>query len=211
MNVRLLITDDHELVRAGLMHLFEGTDGIEVAGQAANGEELFSVLLTTQVDLLLLDMDMPGENGLELIRHIKRDYPDLLMLILTMYDDPEVVFRAIQAGAAGYICKDCSPQSLIEAIRKVTTTGKYLSASMAEKLAYASSLPGVRDIKSILSNREMEVFRLLVEGMSNDEISKQLYISDRTVSAHKINLLNKLGMKNIVDLVRYAFQHKLFS
>lgn len=211
MNVRVLITDDHELVRAGLVHLFEGAIGIEVAEQAANGEELLLKLQTTRVDLLLLDMDMPGENGLDLIRHIKMDYPDLLMLILSMHDEANVVYRAIQAGASGYICKDCSPQVLVEAIHKIMATGKYLNPLMAEKLAYASLLPESKSVESILSNRELEVFRLLVEGKSNDTIARQLFISDRTVSAHKTHLLSKLGLKNIVELVQYAFQHKLFS
>lgn len=211
MNVRILITDDHELVRAGLVHLFEGELGVEVAGQAANGEELLLKLQSTPVDLVLLDMDMPGENGLDLIRHIKKDHPDLLILILSMHDEVSVVSRAIQAGASGYIGKDCSPQVLVEAIHKVVSTGKYLTPLMAERLAYASASPEAKDVESILSVRELEIFRLLVEGNSNDAISKQLYISDRTVSAHKINLLNKLGLKNIVELVHYAFQNKLFS
>ncbi|MFA6972432.1 MAG: response regulator transcription factor [Gallionella sp.] len=211
MNVRVLITDDHELVRAGLVHLFEGGLGIEVAAEAANGEELLLKLRTTQVDLLLLDMDMPGENGIDLISHIKRDYPGLQILILSMHNEVSVVSHAIQAGASGYICKNCSPKTLLEAIHKIMSSGRYLDALMAEKMAYASSSPAPENVESILTNRELEVFRLLVEGKSNDDISRQLYISDRTVSAHKTNLLHKLGLKNIVELVRYSFQHKLFT
>ena len=211
MNVRVLITDDHELVRAGLVHLFEGGLGIEVAAEAANGEELLLKLRTTQVDLLLLDMDMPGENGIDLISHIKRDYPGLQILILSMHNEVSVVSHAIQAGASGYICKNCSPKTLLEAIHKIMSSGRYLDALMAEKMAYASSSPAPENVESILTNRELEVFRLLVEGKSNDDISRQLYISDRTVSAHKTNLLHKLGLKNIVELVRYSFQHKLFN
>ncbi|MDO8207921.1 MAG: response regulator transcription factor [Gallionella sp.] len=211
MNVRVLITDDHELIRAALVHLFNGALGIEVAAEAADGEELLLKLRTTQVDLLLLDLDMPGESGIDLIDHIRRDYPDLLILILSMHDEVSVVSRAIQAGASGYICKNCSPKILLEAIHKVMLTGKYLSPLMAEKLAYASSSPDPKNLESVLSNRELEVFRLLVEGKSNDEISMQLFISEKTVSAHKTNLLHKLDLKNIVQLVRYSFQHKLFT
>lgn len=211
MNVRVLITDDHELVRAGLVHLFEGALGIEVAAEASNGEELLLKLRTTQVDLLLLDMDMPGESGIDLIAHIRRNYPDLLILILSMHEEVSVVSRAIQAGASGYICKSCSPKTLLEAIHKIMSSGKFLSPLMAEKLAYASSTPDPKNIASILSNRELEVFRLLVEGKSNDDISRQLFISEKTVSAHKTNLLNKLCLKNIVELVRYSFEHKLFT
>jgi len=144
MNVRVLITDDHELVRAGLVHLFEGGLGIEVAAEAANGEELLLKLRTTQVDLLLLDMDMPGENGIDLISHIKRDYPGLQILILSMHNEVSVVSHAIQAGASGYICKNCSPKTLLEAIHKIMSSGRYLDALMAEKMAYASSSPARR-------------------------------------------------------------------
>lgn len=210
MNVRVLITDDHELVRAGLVHLFAGGIGIEVAAEAADGEELLLKLRDTPVDLVLLDLDMPGEDGIHLIAHIRRDYPDLLILVLSTHNEVGMVSRAIQAGASGYICKNCSPQILLEAIHKIISSGRYLSPLMAEKLAYSSSSPDPKDIASILSNRELEVFRLLVEGKSNEEISRQLFISDRTVSAHKTNLLNKLCLKNIVELVRYSFQHKLF-
>lgn len=209
--MRILITDDHELVRAGLVHLFEETMDIDVAGEAANGEELLLKLQTTQVDLLLLDMDMPGENGLDLIRHIKLDYPDLLILILSMHNEVGVVSRAIQSGASGYICKDCSPKTLLEAIRKIISTGKYLSPSMAEELAYAAIPSYAKDAQSVLSARELEVFRLLVEGNNNEAIARQLFISDRTVSSHKSNLLNKLRLKNVVELVHYATQHKLFA
>jgi DNA-binding NarL/FixJ family response regulator len=211
MTVRVLIVDDHEIVRAGFVQFFENTLGIEVAAEAANGEELFLKLQTTQIDLLLLDMEMPGEAGLDLIRHIKTDYPDLRILIVSMHQDLTIVARALQAGASGYICKDCSPKMLVEAIHKIMSTGKYLSPMMAEQLAYASSFAEPSDNSFLLSNREMEVFRLLVEGNSNDEIAGLLFISDRTVSTHKTNLLNKLKLKNTVELVHYALQHKLFT
>jgi DNA-binding NarL/FixJ family response regulator len=156
-------------------------------------------------------MEMPGEAGLDLIRHIKKDYPALRILIVSMHQELTIVSRALQAGASGYIGKDCSPTMLIEAIHKIMSTGKYLSPLMAEKLAYAASFSEPGDIELLLSNREMEVFRLLVEGKSNDTIAAQLFISDRTVSTHKTNLLNKLKLKNIVELVHYALQHKLFN
>lgn len=211
MSVRVLIVDDHEIVRAGFAQFFEGTMGIEVAAEAANADELFLKLPGTQVDLLLLDMDMPGESGLDLIRHVKNDYPDLRILIVSMHQELSIVSRAIQAGASGYICKDCSPKMLVEAVHKIMSTGKYLSPLMAEQLAYASSFAESSDVSLLLSNREMEVFRLLVEGQSNDAIARQLFISDRTVSTHKTNLLNKLKLKNSVELVHYALQHKLFT
>ena len=211
MAIRLAVTDDHELVRAGLIQYLGASPGIEVAAEAANGGELLEKLRATQVDLLLLDMSMPGKNGVDLISYIKSIYPDLLILVLSMHDEVNTVLRAMRAGASGYICKDCSPQTLLEAIRKVVATGKYLSPLMAERLAYAFTSPDPGNIALTLSDRELEIFRLIVEGKSVSEIAEQLFISDKTVSTHKCNLLCKLELKGVADLVRYAIEHKLFS
>lgn len=209
--VRLAIADDHELVRAGLIQYLSGSSGIEVIAEAANGDELLEKLGASQVDLLLLDMSMPGENGIDLISHIRSIYPRLLILVLSMHDEISIVMRAMRAGASGYICKSCSPQVLLEAIRKVVATGKYLSPLMAEQLAYASTSPDQSNIELVLSDRELEIFRLIVEGKSVSEIANQLFISDKTISTHKGNLLGKLGLKNVAELVRHAIEHKLFS
>lgn len=211
MAIRLAVTDDHELVRAGLIQYLGASPGIEVAAEAASGVELLEKLRATQVDLLLLDMSMPGKNGVDLISHIKSIYPGLLILVLSMHDEVNTVLRAMKAGASGYICKDCSPQTLLDAIRKVVATGRYLSPLMAERLAYASTSPDPGNIELILSDRELEIFRLIVEGKSVSEIAEQLFISDKTVSTHKCNLLCKLELKGVADLVRYAIEHKLFS
>lgn len=211
MVIRLAITDDHELIRAALVQFLGSSPGIEVIAEASSGGELLEKLRATQIDLLLLDMSMPGENGAALIGHIKNIYPDLLILVLSAHNEVNTVMRAMKAGASGYICKDCSPQTLIEAILKVVATGKYLSPLMAEQLVYTSTSPDPNNIELILSDRELEIFRLLVEGNSVSEIAEQLFISDKTVSTHKSHLLCKLGLKDIAELVRYAMQHELFS
>lgn len=211
MAIRLLITDDYELVRAGLIQFFKMSPDIEVVGEAANGEELMEKLRIAAPDLLLLDLSMPGKCGIDLISYIKTLYPGLLILVLSMSDDVNTVTRAMKAGASGYICKDCSPQALLEATRKVATTGKYLSPSMAEQLAYASTSPNPAYIELTLSDRELEIYRLIVDGKSLSEIASQLFISSKTVSTHKGHLLEKLGLKNVAELVRYAMQYKLFS
>jgi len=211
MAIRILITDDHELFRAGLTQYLSMSPDIEVVAEAANGDELLNKLLSTTPDLLLLDLSMPGENGADLISHIKRIYPDLLILVLSMHNEVSTVMRTMKAGASGYLWKDSSPQNLIEAIRKVIATGKFLSPSMAEQLAYASTSPDPDNIELILSDRELEIFHLIVDGKSLSEIARQLFISDKTVSTHKHHLLGKLGLKNTVELVRYSMQHKLFS
>jgi DNA-binding NarL/FixJ family response regulator len=211
MAIRLLITDDQELVRAGLVQYLGMSPDIEVVAEAANGVQLLKKLSTTQVDLLLLDLSMPGECGNELIAHVRKIYPGLLILVLSMYDEVNTVLHAMKAGASGYITKDCSPQTLLEAIRKIVATGKYLSPVMAEQLAFASTLHAPDNIELILSDRELEIFHLLVQGKSIGEIANQLCISDRTVSTHKSHLLGKLGFKNTVELVRYSMQRELFS
>lgn len=210
MVIRLAITDDHDLVRAGLVQYLGASPGIEVIVEAANGAELLEKLRTTVPDLLLLDMSMPGESGIDLISHIKSIYPCLLILVLSMHDEVNTVMRAMKAGASGYLCKDCSPKILLEAIRKVIATGKYLNPMMVEQLVYAATSPDPSNIELILSERELEIFRLIVEGKSIGEIGEQLFISDETVSAHKYNLLCKLELKGVAELVHYAIEHKLF-
>lgn len=210
MAIRLAITDDHQLVREGLVQYLGMSPDIEVVVEAANGEELLEKLRVAAPDLLLLDMTMPGKSGVDLIGHIKSLYPSLSILVLSMHNDANMVLRAMKAGASGYICKDCSPHALLEAIRKIVATGKYLSPQMAEQLAYASTLPDSDGLELTLSDRELEIFRLIVDGKSVSEIAEQLFISDKTVSTHKSNLLNKLGLRNIAELVRYALENKLF-
>lgn len=213
MVVRVMIIDDHNLVRAGLSRFLNESAGIEVVAEASNGEELLQKLRTVQADLLLLDMTMPGLSGAELITRIKSLYPALHILVLSMHDETQVVSSALKAGASGYICKDCSPKVLLDAIQKTMETGKYLNPEMAEKLAFFStSTPAGPDaVELMLSDREMEIFRLIVEGKNISEIAQQLFISDKTVSTHKARLLKKLGLKNTVELVRYSMQQKLFG
>jgi len=211
MAIRLAITDDHHLVRDGLIQYLSMSPDIQIVAEAASGEEILEKLRATTPDLLLLDMTMPGKSGVDLLGHIKCLYPDMLILVLSMHNEVNMVLRAMKAGASGYICKDCSPQTLIEAIRKVISTGKYLSPQMAEQLAYASAVPEAENIEHILSARELEIFRLIVEGRDIGDIANQLFISDKTVSTHKSHLLNKLGLKNTAELVRYAMEHQMFA
>lgn len=209
MAIRLLITDDYALVREGLVQFLSMSPDVQIVAEANNGDELLEKLPITTPDLLLLDMAMPGKCGVELVSQIKSRYPDLKILVLSMYDDASIVLRAMKAGASGYISKNCSPQDLLDAIRKVAATGKYLNPQMAEQLAYASAVQDPDDIELILSEREREILRLIVEGKRVSEIAEQLFISDKTVSTHKSHLLRKLGLKNVAELVRYALQREL--
>ncbi|MBI5437512.1 MAG: response regulator transcription factor [Nitrosomonadales bacterium] len=209
LTIRLMITDDHALVRAGLAQFLGHSPGIDVVAEASGGAELLEKLRATRIDLLLLDMTMPGISGEDLIARIKSIYPDMHILVLSMHNESQVAMRAMKAGASGYICKDCSPQTLLEAIRKVAATGRYLDAAMAERLAYAAASNGQDSVGHGLSERELQVFRLIVEGKSINEIARQLFISDKTSSTHKCNIHGKLGLKSVAELVRYAIEHKL--
>jgi len=209
MTIRLFITDDHNLVRAGLVEYLGTAPDIEVIGEAANGDELLKKLPTTIADVLLLDLIMPGLCGTELITKIRNTYPGLRILVLSMHNEPQVVMRALRAGASGYICKDCKPQTLLEAIRKVSITGKYLSPAMAEQIAFYPVPLNQNPIEISLSKRERQIYHLIVDGKNIREIARKLAISDKTVSTHKYNMLNKLGLKNVAELVRYAMQDNL--
>lgn len=211
MAIRLMVIDDHELVRAGMVQFLESFPDIEIVAEASSGDDLLEKLSSIHVDLLLLDMSMPGWEGANLIRHIRAIHPEILIMVVSMHDETQTVLGAIKAGASGYICKSCSPSALYAAIKKIVATGKYLSPSMAEQLAYASTFPDSSTAGSLLTDREMEILRLVVEGKSVNDIARRLFISNKTVSTHKHNMLCKLELNGIADLVRYAIEHKLLT
>lgn len=209
--IRLLIADDHAIVREGLKKILALTRDIGVAAEAANGAEIIQRLRgAANVDLLLLDMVMPGVSGVDLIERIKAYRGDLPILVLSMHNEPQVAFRAIKAGAAGFISKDSEPEVMLEAIRKVAGGGKYMDAELAERLAFDAIQPQHRALHALLSDREFEVFRLLVAGKRVNEIADQLAISNKTVSTHKQHLMEKMKVGSVAELVRYAVQHNLF-
>ncbi len=210
---RLMVTDDHELIRSGLVQFLSTLPDIQVVAEASCGAETLEKLRVNNIDLLLLDLTMPGISGVELVSRVRSAYPNLRILVLSMHSDTQTVLRTMKAGASGYITKNSSPQKLLEAIRKVVVSGKFLDADMAEQLAFASSsAPSPEgDVDLILSEREMQIFRLIVDEKCIKEMANELSISDKTVSTHKAHILAKLGLKSVADLVRYAIQGKLFS
>jgi DNA-binding NarL/FixJ family response regulator len=199
------------MIRAGLTQFLGSSPDIEVVAEASCGAELLKRLPVVKIDLLLLDLSMPGECGIELITHVKNIYPELRILILSGQDDIQLVRRALQAGASGYICKTCSPTDMLEAVLKIVATNKYLSPLMAEQIAYSAAGFVSTDVEMILSDRELEILPLIVQGKSVNEIASQLFITDKTVSSHKAHILHKLGLKNSVELVTYVAQRNLFS
>lgn len=201
--IRLIIADDHPIVRGGLKHLFELSLEINVVAEADNSRQLMSLLQDNEVDLLLLDLNMPGFSGIELITHVCAQYADLPILVLSMHNELQVVARALKAGASGYLTKDNEPEILLSAIRKVAAGGRFIDPKLAENLIFEFNGFDEKKPHEKLSEREFEVMQLLAGGKSVNEIADVLFISNKTVSTHKTHLLKKLHLNNITELVRY--------
>ena len=209
--IRLVIADDHAIVRGGLKQIFALAPDLEVVGEAVNGAEVLDGLRQRAFDLLLLDINMPGLSGPDLIARIKAQRPDLPVLVLSMHNEPQVAARMLKAGANGYITKDCEPDILLAAIRKVAAGGKYIAPELAEKMVFDVTSTAQRAPHALLSDRELEVFRLLTSGKSVNDIAEQLCISNKTVSTHKVRLMEKLNLSSMADLMRYAMENGLLG
>ncbi len=209
--IRLVIADDHAIVRGGLKQIFALVPDFEVVAEAVNGSEVLDCLRLAPFDLLLLDLNMPGISGADLIRRVKAHRADLPVLVLSMQNEPQVAARMLRAGADGYITKDCEPDILLAAIRKVAAHGRFIAPDLAEKMVFDVTSTGQRPPHSLLSNREYEVFGLLARGKSVNDIAAQLAISNKTVSTHKVRLMEKMNLSNMADLLRYAMENKLYG
>ena len=209
--IRVLLADDHTLVREGLRQLLGATADIRVEGEAATGDEALALLKANDYDLAVLDMSMPGLSGIELIKRVRLEKPRLRMLVLSMHAEQQYAARALKAGASGYLTKDSASAQLAGAIRKVAAGGVHISETAAAQLVSAAGGAYVGDAAphTRLSDREFEVFRLLVEGQGPTEIAERLHLSVKTVSTHKTRILEKLEMESTADLVRYAVEKKL--
>jgi DNA-binding NarL/FixJ family response regulator len=207
--IRLLIADDHAIVRSGLAQIFALTTDVHVAGEACNGLEAMALLRQQSFDVVLMDLNMPGISGSELIERVKAQQSGLPILVLSMHDSPQVAAQALRAGADGFMTKDCEPEVLLSAIRKVAAHGRYIAPDIAVKIAFDASTPDQREPHLDLSARELTVLRFLTQGLTVKAIGAQLSISSKTVSTHKVRLMEKLGTPSMADLMRYAIEHKL--
>ncbi len=208
--IRIVIADDHTIVREGLKRLVSSAPGMQVVGEAADGTQTLERVRELVFDVLMLDLSMPGRSGMELIKLVHAENPKLRILVLSMHQELQYAVRAIKSGASGYLTKESAPEQLEQAIRKVALGGAYISAEVAQQLALGA-MPGASRAAphESLSDREFEVFRLLVAGLSATDIAERLTLSVKTVSTHKSNLMAKLGLNNVSDLVRYAMKHGL--
>jgi DNA-binding NarL/FixJ family response regulator len=212
--LRVLIVDDHGIVRAGIKSLLDGQSDIEVAGEASGGEEAIEKAKELRPDLVLMDIAMPGMNGIEATRRIKEELPDTAVLVLSMHDDEEFFFPVLRAGASGYILKEAEPQELLYAIRTVHLGHIFLSPAVATALleGFVTALPEhLEENYGSLTRREKEVLRLAAAGKTNREMAESLFLSSRTVEKYRQAVMHKLGLARREDLTKYAIRRGLID
>ncbi len=209
--INLIIVDDHEVVRKGLKQIFDDTTDIRAIDEAENGNELLEKIQKNKYDVVLLDISMPGKDGLDTLKELKQISPKTAVLVFTMFPEEQYAVRVIKAGASGYINKECKPKVLIDAIRKVSTGRKYISPELAEILASTIEMGDGTPLHESLSDREFQVMYMLSSGKTISEIAEELFLSINTISTYRNRILEKMGMKNNVELTRYAIKNRLIE
>jgi two-component system invasion response regulator UvrY len=207
--IKVLVADDHAVVRRGIRQILAETPDILVAGEAAIGADVLRMVREERWDVVVLDINLPGANGLEILAEIQRDQPLLPVLILTVYSEEQYAVRAVRAGAAGFLTKESAPEKLIDAVRKVASGGRYVSPELAERLATFVANKHHSAPHEKLSNREFEILKLIASGKTVGEIAKELSLSVKTVSTHRTRILAKMEAKTNAELTHYAVKNGL--
>jgi two-component system invasion response regulator UvrY len=207
--IRVAIADDHPIVREGLRRIASEDAGITVTGDASTSAELFRLLAAAAVDVVLLDVSMPGSTLVETLKELRERHPSVKVLVLSVHPEDQWALRALRAGARGYLTKDRSPEQLVHAIRRVARGGRYVSESLAEKLAGLVDDGRTQSPHERLSDREFEVLRALGSGMAVKDVAAQLNLSAKTVSTYRARLQEKMGLRTKAELVRYVVEHEL--
>lgn len=207
--INVFIVDDHEIIREGLKKILREEPDLNVVGEAQSGDEVLETIQSIDCDIMLLDMNMPGKSGLELLSDIKLLKPSLHILVLSIHPEDKFALRTLKEGAAGYLCKDTALDELVIAIRKVYTKGRYMSTNLAEQLAF-DFMPDKNQLPhETLSNREHEIMHMLVTGKKAKDIAKDLGLSISTVFTYRVRIFEKLKIKSNVELTHYAISNKL--
>ena len=209
--IRVLVVDDHAVVRSGLKLVLEADEGIEPVGEAGNARDAIFEARSLKPDVILLDVVMPDQSGLDIIPTLLHENPDTKILVLSMQDDPRYVREAFDAGASGYVLKEAADSEVVAAVREVADGGRYVDPELGARLVAAESAERKRAEEDPLSEREGEVLRLLALGHTNQEIAKQLYISVRTAETHRAHIMQKLRLSSRAELVRYALDRGLLE
>lgn len=207
--IKVLIADDHSIVREGLKQILGDAPEMFVVGDAEHGNDAIQQVRNEDWDVVLLDMTMPGKSGLDVLKQIKTEKPDTKVLVLSMHPEDHYALRVLKAGAAGYITKSCAPEQLTTAIVRVAQGGKYITQTLAEKLANAFDLDFDRPPHEFLTDREFQIFNMLANGQTVSEIAKELALSVKTVSTHRTKILTKMNLKNNAELMHYFTRNGL--
>jgi two-component system invasion response regulator UvrY len=207
--IKVLIADDHAVVLEGLKQILSETPDINVAAEATHGQEVLDKIRSTAVDVVVLDIAMPGRSGLDVLLHLKRERPNLPVLVLSIHPEDQYAVRVLKAGACGYLTKESAPDQLIAAIRKVVVGGKYVSSSLAEKLAFDLESDVDKPLHETLSDREYEVLCLIALGKTVKEIADKLSLSVKTISTYRSRILEKMKLKNNAELTHYVIRQGL--
>jgi two-component system response regulator NreC len=208
---RVLVVDDHAVVRSGIRSLLSAEPDFDVVGEASNAREAIFEARALKPDVILLDVVMPGESGIEVLPKLKKEAPDAKVLVLSMQDDPRYVREAFAQGANGYVLKEAADAEVVLAVREIAAGGDYVHPALGARMVAAEAQARAAAAADPLSEREREVLRLLALGHTNQEIAKQLYISVRTAETHRAHIMQKLGLTTRAELVRHAIAHGLLS
>jgi len=209
--IKVIITDDHPLVRRGIRQIISDLSDIEITGEAGSGSELITLVRQQSFDIVLLDISLPDRDGLEILNQIKHEFSELPVLMLSMYPEEQYAIRALKGGASGYLTKAAAPDELVTAIRKIAAGGRYITPSLAEKMADDLLNPAAELPHKKLSDREYQVFLLLAQGKTISEISNKLSLSDKTITTYRSRLTEKMDMNTNAELARYATINKLIN
>lgn len=207
--IRILIVDDHVMFREGLKQILAKHRDMNIVGEVGNGTDALQSIRSDEYDVVVLDISMPGQSGWDILNEIKLEKPGLAVLILSMHPEDQYAIRMLKAGASGYISKESVPEELILAIRKVASGGKYVSPTLAEKIAYALDAHSDKLPHQMLSNREFQVMSMLASGKSLKEIAEELSLSEKTITTYRARILEKLNLRNNVELTHYVIENKL--
>ena len=209
--IRLLLVDDHTMFREGLKQILSKHEDIIVAGECGNGNDALALASSTRCDMVVLDISLPGRSGWEILSELRREHPELPVLILSMHPEDQYAVRMLRAGASGYVGKDAAAEQLVVAIRKVAGGGRYISPAVAEQIAFSVDRdPGLLPHET-LSNREFQVMCLLASGKGSKQIASELFLSQPTVGTYRSRVLRKLGLRSTAELIRYALSHRLLG
>jgi two-component system, NarL family, invasion response regulator UvrY len=207
--IRILIVDDHVMFREGLKQILAKHSDMRVVDEAGNGQVALEKILRLKLDVVLLDISLPGRSGPELLAEIKKNKSELAVLVLSMHPEDQYAVRMMKAGALGYVTKESAPEELISAIRKVAIGGRYISTKLAEEMAVALDTNTQKLPHQLLSNREFQVMRMLASGKSLKEIADEIFISEKTVTTYRARIMEKMHLHNNVELTLYAIENKL--